>query len=232
MLAGITFSLNITAIDLKGYVRDNEHNPLVNAHVLLLNTPYGATSDSLGFFRISNLSEGDYTIHISFMGFETLICQIELMDHVSTHDFILSPGAIQLNQGIIVSASRFQSRKFTSPFSTSSINSDVLKETFPRSTPESLMGNGAWVQKTNHGGGSPFIRGLTGYHTLLMIDGIRLNNATFRSGPNQYLNTVDPLTLSNIEIIRSTGSVQYGSDALGGTDHFFTKSPHFSTTGT
>ncbi|MCD4768923.1 MAG: TonB-dependent receptor, partial [Bacteroidales bacterium] len=73
--------------------------------------------------------------------------------------------------------------------------------------------------------------GLTGYHTLLMIDGIRLNNATFRSGPNQYLNTLDPLILSNIEIIRSSGSVQYGSDALGGTVHFFTKTPQFSTTG-
>jgi len=92
------------------------------------------------------------------------------------------------------------------------------------------MSNGAWVQKTNHGGGSPFVRGLTGYHTLLMIDGIRLNNATFRSGPNQYLNTLDPLILSNVEIIRSTGSVQYGSDALGGTVHFFTTTPEFSTT--
>ena len=231
LLIGIFACSHVSAADLRGHVWNNEHNSLMNAHVLLLNTPFGATTDSLGFFRINKLSEGDYTLQISYLGFETLIYQLEVNDGRDTLDFILSPGAIQLNQGIIVSASRFQSRRFTSPVSISRINSDELKETFPRSAPEALAANGAWVQKTNHGGGSPFVRGLTGYHTLLMIDGIRLNNATFRSGPNQYLNTLDPLILSNIEIIRSSGSVQYGSDALGGTVHFFTKTPQFSTSG-
>ena len=229
ILFGIFVSINSSAIDLKGYVRNPENDALTNAHVLLLNTPFGATTDSLGFFRISNLSEGNYTLYISYLGYETLVKEIDVKDTLGTYDFVLSPITIQLNQGIIVSGSRFQSSKFLSPFSVTSINTAELKATYPRTTPESLISNGVWVQKTNHGGGSPFVRGLTGYHTLLMIDGIRLNNATFRSGPNQYLNTLDPLTISNIEIIRSSGSVQYGSDAIGGTVHFFTKTPQFST---
>ena len=53
---------------------------------------------------------------------------------------------------------------------------------------------GVWVQKTNHGGGSPFIRGLVGNQILVLVDGIRLNNATLRYGPNQYLATVDPVS--------------------------------------
>jgi len=48
------------------------------------------------------------------------------------------------------------------------------------------------VQKTSQGQGSPFIRGFTGFRTLFLIDGIRLNNSAFRDGPNQYWNTVDP----------------------------------------
>ena len=231
LLAGIIASVSASATELKGTVKDNACNALVNAHVILLNTPFGTSTDSQGLYHFSNLTEGNYTIHISYLGYETLVQQIEVSGPETIQDFSLAPGAIHLNQGIIVSASRFQSKQFNSPFSIISISSNELKGTFPRSTPEALVANGAWVQKTNHGGGSPFVRCLTGYHTLLMIDGIRLNNATFRSGPNQYLNTLDPLTLSNIEIIRGSGSVQYGSDALGGAIHFFTKVPQFSTTG-
>ncbi len=87
-----------------------------------------------------------------------------------------------------------------------------------RTTPEALaMLPGVFVQKTNHGGGSPFLRGLTGNQVLLLLDGIRLNNATFRYGPNQYLNTIDVLSLQGIEVLSGSGSVQFGSDALGGT---------------
>ncbi|MCK5704972.1 MAG: TonB-dependent receptor plug domain-containing protein, partial [Cyclobacteriaceae bacterium] len=102
----------------------------------------------------------------------------------------------------------------------------------PMSMPEALSYvPGVWMQKTNHGGGSAFVRGLTGYQTLLMVDGIRLNNSTYRSGPNQYLNTIDPLMISNIEVLRGGGSVQYGSDAIGGTIHMLSLDPVFSNDG-
>ncbi|MEO0005967.1 MAG: hypothetical protein RJA20_163 [Bacteroidota bacterium] len=97
-----------------------------------------------------------------------------------------------------------------------------------RTTPEALaMMPGLFVQKTNHGGGSAFLRGLTGNQVLLLVDGIRLNNATFRYGPNQYLNTVGVFSISHIESLRGSGSVQYGSDALGGVVQVFTATPEF-----
>jgi hemoglobin/transferrin/lactoferrin receptor protein len=98
-----------------------------------------------------------------------------------------------------------------------------------RTTSEALMmTNGIFVQKTNHGGGSPFVRGLTGNQTLVLVDGIRLNNSTFRYGPNQYLNTIDVFSVAKIEVAKGTGAVQYGSDALGGVIQVFTKQPGWS----
>jgi iron complex outermembrane receptor protein/hemoglobin/transferrin/lactoferrin receptor protein len=87
---------------------------------------------------------------------------------------------------------------------------------------------GVWMQKTSHAGGSPFIRGLTGNQLLQLTDGIRLNNATFRYGPNQYLNTIDPFTVVQAEVVRSAYSTLYGSDAMGGVINILSKEPAFS----
>lgn len=91
---------------------------------------------------------------------------------------------------------------------------------------------GIFIQRTNQGGGSAFVRGLTGNQTLLIVDGIRFNNSTFRYGPNQYLNTIDPFNLDKIEVLRGTGSVQYGSDALTGAIQLFTLQPSYKVSNT
>jgi iron complex outermembrane receptor protein/hemoglobin/transferrin/lactoferrin receptor protein len=92
-----------------------------------------------------------------------------------------------------------------------------LDERLPRSAPDALRGEpGVYIQQTAHGQASPYIRGLTGQQTLLLYDGVRLNNSTFRQGPNQYFFTVDSRTIDRIEVIRGSASTRYGSDALGG----------------
>jgi hemoglobin/transferrin/lactoferrin receptor protein len=97
-------------------------------------------------------------------------------------------------------------------------------------TPEALSNlPGIFIQRTNQGGGSAFVRGLTGNQTLLILDGIRFNNSTFRYGPNQYLNTLDPFSLEKTEVLLGSGSVQYGSDALTGAVQLLTFQPQFST---
>lgn len=73
------------------------------------------------------------------------------------------------------------------------------------------------VQRTAYGQASPFLRGLTGFHTLMLVDGVRLNHAAMREGPNQYWGTVDSLTVERLELVRGPSSVLYGSDAVGGT---------------
>ena len=82
---------------------------------------------------------------------------------------------------------------------------------------------GVLIQSTAAGQASPFIRGLTGQQVLILIDGIRLNNSTFRRGPNQYFNTIDPGMIDHLEILRGQGSVLWGSDAIGGAINVATR---------
>jgi len=130
---------------------------------------------------------------------------------------------------ITVKSRLVQKNKLTLPYSLVQKNAAAIKFGNYRTTPEALMGSsGVFVQKTNHGGGSAFIRGLTGNQTLLMLDGVRLNNATFRYGPNQYLNNIDLYTIDQIEVSKGTGSVEYGSDAIGGVIHLHSYRPMYN----
>ncbi len=135
----------------------------------------------------------------------------------------------ELLSQVNVTANRIVEKTFQTAGAISVISPKALHTYQSRTTPEALIGTtGVFVQKTTHGAGSPFLRGLTGNQTLTLIDGIRLNNSTFRYGPNQYLNTIDPFTIDQIEVLRGGGSVAYGSDALGGTLQLLTANPLFS----
>ena len=137
-----------------------------------------------------------------------------------------------LIEEVVVTTQRIPAREQLVPYSIGLLDKSEMNYFSKRNTPEMLMNtNGVFVQKTNHGGGSPFIHGLTGNQTLLLLDGIRLNNSIYRYGPNQYLNTVDVFTIDRMEVARGTGSVQYGSDALGGALQIFSVEPLLNSTG-
>ncbi len=75
---------------------------------------------------------------------------------------------------------------------------------------------GIHLQSTNRGAGAPIVRGQIGPGVLILMDGVRFNNPTFRTGPNQYLNLFDPFALGQIELLRGSHAVVHGSDAVGG----------------
>lgn len=103
-----------------------------------------------------------------------------------------------------------------------------LTERMGGQTPDLLEGaTGVYVQHTGAGQGSPFLRGRTGKEILLLVNGVRFNTSTFRSGPNQYYSSIDPDSIERIEVIRGPSSVLYGSDALGGVINIILKSPSY-----
>jgi hemoglobin/transferrin/lactoferrin receptor protein len=87
------------------------------------------------------------------------------------------------------------------------------------------------IQQSQQGGGSPVIRGFEANRILLVVDGVRMNNAIYRSGHLQNAITVDASSLEQVQIIMGPSSVKYGSDALGGVIHFSTYRPRFRRDG-
>ena len=104
-----------------------------------------------------------------------------------------------------------------------------IKLTLPQTSADMLQKNAnILVQKSQSGGGSPIIRGFEANKILLVVDGVRMNNAIYRSGHLQNAITVDANILQNTDVFYGPGSVIYGSDALGGVIHFHTKNPEHS----
>jgi hemoglobin/transferrin/lactoferrin receptor protein len=93
-----------------------------------------------------------------------------------------------------------------------------------------------FVQKSQMGGGSPMIRGFSANRLLLIVDGIRINNAIFRDGNVHNVISIDAQMLESVEVYEGPGSVIFGSDAMGGVMYFNTtkletiksKTPNFS----
>lgn len=128
---------------------------------------------------------------------------------------------------IVVTATRDERDPFLLPYAAEVVDTQRMRERSYRTTPQALRDiPSIMVQETSPGQGSPFLRGFTGYSNLFLIDGVRLNNAAFRSGPNQYWNTVDPLGLDRLEVVLGPASSLYGSDAIGGTVQAITRSPY------
>ena len=125
---------------------------------------------------------------------------------------------------VVVTATRTELDPYAAPLQVETLSADEITRRQARTVPEALEEMpGVLVQKTSHGQGSPYLRGFTGFRTLALIDGIRFNNSVLRDGPNEYWNTIDPLSLSDFELVQGQGSVLYGSDAIGGTLNVLTK---------
>jgi len=84
---------------------------------------------------------------------------------------------------------------------------------------------GLHVQRTSPTIGGIFVRGFTGNKVSVFLDGVRYSTGAMRGGINTFLNLIDPSFLSGVEVLRGPNSAQYGSDAIGGSLQFFTRSP-------
>lgn len=211
-----------------GQVTDKNHNtPLPHVQVFIETINRGDVTNLEGRFRIDRLFPGRYELIFKLQGYKTLLKKGII---VSANESVeinveMSPTIIEL-ESLLVTATRNKDSAFEVPQLVSIVSPRKIQKRNIQQTPELLREEvGVVVQKTNQGGGSPIIRGLKANKLLFLIDGIRLNNSTYRGGNIQYLSTVDSDALSRVEVVHGPVSVLYGSDALGGVINVITKNP-------
>ncbi len=138
---------------------------------------------------------------------------------------------IQLNEVVFV-ASKSADLRSNVASQVESISARQIEALNPQTSADMLTQSGVvFAQKSQMGGGSPVLRGFEANKVLLVVDGVRMNNAIYRGGHLQDIITIDPNMLERTEVLFGPASVIYGSDALGGTMAFYTRRPQLATSG-
>ena len=215
---------------IAGCLVNSAGNSVPDAEIRIENTNIGIISDEDGCFIIDPLSPGNYDLIITHITFtDVFIPGISVTTGDTVYlDNITMETRIDELKPVVVTASRYNESEFESPLPLNCVSSKKILNREAKTAAEALREErGIFIQKTNHGGGSAIIRGMSSNQILLLVDGIRLNNSTYRLGNHQYLTTVDQNTLGQIEILHGPASVLYGSDALGGVINLRTNSPDF-----
>ena len=201
---------------------ENTNENLPDVVIFNENKSQSIITDLDGVVDLS-LFSSDENIFFQLLGYSTLeILKIEVLNGTT----IYLQSEIQNLEEIILSVARSESNVNQIAEKVSVIKSEDLFLSSPASGAELLeLSPGVRVQKSQGGGGSPIIRGFEANRVLIVVDGVRMNNAIYRSGHLQNSITIDPNNIERAEVIFGSSSVGYGSDALGGVIHYYTKSP-------
>ena len=210
-----SFSQKISIID------SENGNIIPNATVFSKQSMESIISDFNGLVDLNKFSSKDTLIfgHVSYKSLSIV------KNEIDDSKVYLIPAAQALNE-VVLSVARSKENKSKISKQVSVISYEDLKLNSPQTSADLLIyANGVRVQKSQGGGGSPVIRGFEANRVLLVIDGVRMNNAIYRSGHLQNSITINPNSLERTEVIYGPSSVGYGSDALGGVVHYYTKTP-------
>lgn len=183
-------------------------------------------SNDQGIVNISSL-KGEKNIRIYSLGY---LPKNLSYGELKALDFRvgLKAEVLALDQ-VVVSATRWNQSSRELPLNIKTLKTKDIYFNNPQTSADLLGSSGeVFIQKSQQGGGSPMIRGFATNRLLISVDGIRMNNAIFRSGNLQQVISLDPFAIERTEIYFGPGSVIYGSDAIGGVMSFSTLKPQLS----
>jgi hemoglobin/transferrin/lactoferrin receptor protein len=203
-------------------IRDSETGfPLSGALINNIDKSKYTVTDENGNASLS-IFEKNEIISIQIYGYKNQ--QINLTDQNKV--IIYMKGEEEALEEVILSVARSKTSRKQIAEKVTILSSEEISLNNPSTGGDILkLSPGIRLQKTQGGGGSPVLRGFEANRVLLVIDGVRMNNAIYRTGHLQNSITIDPNNIDRVEIIFGSSSVGYGSDALGGVIHYYTKSP-------
>ena len=202
-------------VTLSGRVTGKDNNePLAGANVVLGNAFMATATDSNGNFSFNKLKPGDYTLKVSFVGFETRTLPVHLVKNKQL-SILLQPVSY-LNDEVIISATRVSA---ASPTTHENISGTILrKNNTGQDLPYLLRMTPSMVVTSDAGAGVGYtgmrIRGvdLTGINVTL--NGVPVNDP--ESQGVWFVDLPDmAASVDNIQIQRGVGTSGNGSAAFG-----------------
>ncbi|MCK4749037.1 MAG: TonB-dependent receptor [Bacteroidales bacterium] len=206
-------------------VSSSDRTPIEHVAVFNTSRERAAITDTLGWIDLSIFPFTDTIIfqHPSYITIRLARDQIRDRNTLS-----LDRKRILIDE-YVISASKIRESKLIIPYMVDVLERNLLMETTGMTAADILESTGnIMVQRSQGGGGSPILRGFEANKILLVVDGVRMNNAIYRSGHLQNSITIDHSILDRTEVIFGPTSIIYGSDALGGVIHYYTRDPQLS----
>lgn len=221
---------------VRGAVIDSDGMPMAAAQVELVCADQRRRVQTTvsGGFLIRDVRAVECAIHASKAGLTTPTVTVTPVAGSGPPPLILQLEGGRFTEQIVVTPSRGAAERVSRvPESVTVTTREMLDR-----RPFTLLGQalreqpGVMLQQTTTAQVSPVIRGFTGQSNLYLVDGVRLNNASWRSGPSQYFALIEGDAAESLEVVRGAGALQYGSDGLGGAVQVMPRRPSLRAPGT
>ncbi|WP_420321150.1 TonB-dependent receptor [Flagellimonas sp.] len=222
-LIGVLICTSITAQStIKGTLTENGQ-PIAYANVLLKGTQIGTATNVDGYYELSNIKAGQYTLMATSIGYISYRTSFLIgKDEVKTIDMELEASAESLEETVVTGTLKPVSRL------ESAVPVEVYTPAFLKKNPtpnifEALQNvNGVRPQINCNvcNTGDIHINGLEGPYTLVLIDGMPIVSGL---GTVYGLSGIPNSLIEQIEIVKGPASTLYGSEAVGGLINIITK---------